>query len=215
VTELLAFSADHACVLTRLSKRQLGYWDKTGFFSPQYADENRQRPYSRIYSFRDVVGLRTIALLRNEHNVPLQELRRVGSWLKKQHRTPWASLKFYVSGKRVYFDDPRTGSRRGARPLEQTVLPIEMQEVAQEVSKAAGLLQQRQPDDVGKIIRHRYLVHNAPVLAGTRVPTSAVWNLHEAGYSRTQIIREFPRLKTGDVTAAIGYEKKFRKSRVG
>jgi uncharacterized protein (DUF433 family) len=215
VSELLAFGVDHVCLLTGLSKRQLGYWDRTRFFSPQYADENRNRPYSRIYSFRDVVGLRTISILRNTHKVPLQELRRVGSWLKKHHKAPWASLTFYVASNRVYFDDPRTGSRRGARPLEQAVLPIAMERIAKETSDAANRLRERQPDDIGKIVRHRYVVHNSPVLAGTRVPTSAVWNFHEAGYTSTQIIREFPRLEPGDIDAAVTYEQRSRKKRAG
>lgn len=208
MTEILAFSADHASVLTGLSKRQLGYWDETGFFSPQFAEPNRRQVFSRIYSFRDVVGLRTIGLLRNTHKVPLQELRKVGAWLKREYRDPWASLKFYVAAKRVYFDDPSTGTRRGARPFEQAVLPFDMQEIAQEVSKEADRLRERQSTDVGKIVRNRYLVHNAPVVAGTRIPTSAVRNLRDAGYSTRAIIREFPRLKSRDVEAALKYEKK-------
>lgn len=208
--ELLAFSSEHVSRLTSLSLRQLGYWDRTGFFSPQYADENRRRPFSRIYSFRDVVGLRTIALLRNTHKVPLQELRKLGAWLKEHHTTPWASLTFYVSSRRVYFDDPRTGTRMGARPLGQPILPFAMEKIAHEMDIAAKRLRKRAREDVGKVTRHRYVVHNAPVLAGTRIPTSAVSNLHEAGYSARAIIKEYPRLKAGDVRAAIAYEEQRR-----
>lgn len=213
--ELLAFSAEHACRLTRLSQRQLTYWDRTRFFSPQFADENRRRAYSRIYSFRDIVGLRTVAILRNEHKVPLQELRRVGAWLKKHHDAPWASLTFYVGGRRVFFDDPATGSRMGARPLGQPVFPIAMEEIARDMGEAARRLRERSTNEVGKVTQHRYVVHNAPVLAGTRVPTSAVWNLHEAGYSSRQIIREYPRLKPKDVRAAIDYEDRRAKQKAG
>ena len=207
MSELLAFGPDDVCRLTSLSRRQLGYWDRTGFFAPQYGDESRRRPFSRVYSFRDVVGLRTLAILRNEHRVPLQELRKVGTWLRKNHRTPWASLAFYVWAKRVYFDDPRTGARVGARPLGQPVLPFEMKRVAHEMNTAAQRLKERTPEDIGKVTRHRFVVHNATVLAGTRIPTSAVWNLHEAGYTTKQIIREYPRLTADDVQAAIAYEE--------
>ncbi len=61
-----AFSADQVTKLTGLSKAQLHYWDETGFFSPRYAFENWRSPYSRIYSLKDVVGLRTLSVLRKE-----------------------------------------------------------------------------------------------------------------------------------------------------
>lgn len=83
MSTIVAFTADQVCQLTELTKRQLGYWDRTAFFPPHYADGNRRRPFSRIYDFRDVVGLRTLALLRNKHNVPLQQLRKAGAWHKK------------------------------------------------------------------------------------------------------------------------------------
>ncbi len=61
---------------------------------------------------------------------------------------------------------------------------------------------------------HRYVVHNAAVLAGTRVPTAAVWNLANAGSDTDAIIREYPRLRAEDVEAALTYESK-RHARAG
>lgn len=87
MAEIAAFTAEHVCRLSGLSSRQLGYWDDTEFFSPTVLDGFRRRAFGRIYSFRDVVGLRTIAILRNVHRIPLQELRRVGAWLKERHVT--------------------------------------------------------------------------------------------------------------------------------
>jgi len=55
---ILAFSADDVCRVTGLSQRQLAYWDKTGFFAPEFASP-KERPFARVYSFRDVVGLRS------------------------------------------------------------------------------------------------------------------------------------------------------------
>lgn len=213
--QIIAFGAVHVCRLTGLSSRQLSYWDKTGFFSPQYAEDNRRRPFSRVYSFRDVVGLRTIAILRKDHLVPLQELRKVGAWLKKHHQSPWASLTFYVSGPRVFFDDPGTGTRMAARPLGHPVLPIAMERIAHEMGTAAERLRDRDANDIGRVTQSRYVVHNAPVLAGTRIPTSAVYNLHEGGLSTRAILREYPRLKRDDVEAALSYEQERQERRAG
>ena len=74
---IAAFSEASVERLTGLTSAQLRYWDKTGFFAPTYADDDRRTPYSRIYSFKDVVGLRTLGLLRRQHNVSLQHLRQV------------------------------------------------------------------------------------------------------------------------------------------
>src|SRR5919198_170047 len=62
--EVLAFSSDQVCRLRDLSPRQVRYWDETRFFSPEYAPGYARAAYSRVYSFRDVVGLSAIGLLR-------------------------------------------------------------------------------------------------------------------------------------------------------
>ena len=210
MAELLAFTAEHVCRLTGLSARQLGYWDHTQFFSPTLLDEHRGRAFGRIYSFRDVVGLRTIAILRNEHVIPLQELRKVGEWLHREHETPWASLRFALAGRTVVFMDPATGIATEPHGQGQTVLPIALEPIANEMREAATKLRERQTDQLGQIVRNRYVVHNAWVVAGTRIPTEAIWNFHRAGYDATAIIKEYPRLKAEDVRAAIEFEDKQR-----
>jgi uncharacterized protein (DUF433 family) len=213
---VLAFSADQVCRLTDLSLRQLQYWDDTGFFSPEYAPGYRHAAYSRVYSFRDVVGLSAIGLLRRKHRVPLQKLRLVGAYLHRYHDTPWASLALYVRGHEVVFRDPDNPAVfMSALSPGQEVIPIELQALAQEVGKKAESLKARRRDQLGKVERNRFVVHNKPVLAGTRVPTAAVWNLHEAGYSAGRIIEEFPRLSAEDVAAAIQYERKRKPRKAG
>jgi uncharacterized protein (DUF433 family) len=207
-TEIAAFAAEHVCRLTGLSPRQLGYWDKTDFFSPTYIDEHRHRVFGRIYSFRDVVGLRTISLLRNTHHVPLQELRRVGAWLHQRHDAPWSSLRFSLKGKAVVFHEPSSGEVVEPRGAGQGVLSIALQRIANEMKGAAEKLRQRDKSQVGKLARNRYVVHNAWVVAGTRVPTQAIWHFHEAGYSTRQIISEYPRLTPADVAKAIDFERR-------
>jgi uncharacterized protein (DUF433 family) len=207
MVELAAFTADRVCRLTGLSARQLGYWDQTAFFSPEFLDGYRKGAFGRIYSFRDLVGLRTIAVLRNEHHVPLQELRRVGEWLHARHDRPWSSLRFALRGKRVVFLDPDSSTMVEPRGAGQEVLPIALEPIANEMRGAAAGLRDRRADQLGKLARNRYVVHNAWVVAGTRIPTSAIWNFHQAGYSVDTIIREYPRLTQADVEAALDFER--------
>lgn len=213
MTTVLAFSAEDVCRLTGLTQRQLRYWDKTGFFYPRYADENRRRPFGRIYSFRDLVGLKTLALLRDR--VTLQGPRKVGAWLSERYEEPWARLRFYVAGRRVFFDEPGTGLRVAGRPpgqITSTTL-IEMEAIARDVQGQIEQHRRRDPDQVGVIVRHRYVAHNAWVMAGTRIPTSAIWAFHKAGYATEGIIGEYPRLHPHDVEAAISFEESRRQER--
>lgn len=206
--EIIAFTADHVCRLTGLSARQLSYWSDTQFFTPTLLDGHRRRAFGRIYAFRDVVGLRTIALLRKK--VPLQELRRVGEWLHthQQSETPWASLSFALAGRRVVFFDPTSGRHVEARGDGQTVMEMNLEPIANEMRVAASRLRERQTDQYGKIVRNRYVVHNAWVVAGTRVPIEGIRNFHRAGYDAAAIIKEYPRLTLEDVEAALKFENR-------
>lgn len=208
--ELAAFTAEHVCRLTGLSARQLGYWDRTEFFSPTLLDDHRRRAFGRIYSFRDVVGLRTIAILRNVHRLPLQELRRVGEWLRERHEAPWSSLTFALRGRKVVFVDPTLGVAVEPRGAGQEVLSVALEPIANDMRRAADSLRERRPEEIGRVTRNRFVVHNAWVVAGTRIPTTAIWNFHEAGFSPEEIVVEYPRLKPADVQAAIDFESRRR-----
>jgi|SRR5208282_134913 len=209
------FTADQVCSLCGISSRQLGYWNRTGFFKPRLA-EGERRPFNRIYSFRDAVGLRTIGLLRNQYHVPLPDLRRISEELKKTPDADWSKLVFFEdpiaqerkrrSSKpgrgRVYFRHPQSGEIVASSPLNQRPL-FEMREIIRNVERSLSRLNRRKPKQIGKIEQNRYVVRNEPVIAGTRITTSSIHRLHVAGYSRQAIIKEFPRLKAADVEAAL------------
>lgn len=73
--EPAAFTAEPVCRPTELSRRQLASWASTGFVRPEYEVTGR-RAFARIYSFRDLVALRTLALLGSRYHTPLQALKR-------------------------------------------------------------------------------------------------------------------------------------------
>ncbi|HXM72295.1 MAG TPA: DUF433 domain-containing protein [Candidatus Dormibacteraeota bacterium] len=201
------YSPDQVRRLTGLSARQLSYWDKTGFFQPALPNDDGER-FGRVYSFQDLVGLRVIALMRQR--VPLQELRRVGAWLD-EHRDSWAGRQFWIRGRRVYWDDD-IGQRVGTRQPQQVEMRIEMDAVSQDMRAAIAAFRKRDPAQVGQLERRRYTVGNDQVIAGTRIPTRAIWQMHRAGYSRKAIRTEFPRLTDRDIAAALESEEHRRAS---
>jgi uncharacterized protein (DUF433 family) len=210
---MTAFTADQVCRLTGLSARQLAYWDREGFFPPEYFSDPRKK-FGRIYSFRDVVGLRALAQLRAKR-VSLQHLRELGLWLSENltGEKPWSSLKFYVMGKQVLFRDPRTDSVTSSRPRGQRVFEHVVSEIADDVRGAIEQLRRRTPAQIGSITSSRNILHKKPIIAGTRIPTDAVWDFSQAGYDVDAIIREYPDLTREDVERALEFERSRREQK--
>jgi uncharacterized protein (DUF433 family) len=204
-----AFSADHVVSLTGLSKGQLRYWDRTGFFKPRFLAENPRNPYNRIYSFKDVVGLKTLGILRKRYGIPLQQLRKVAERLA-QYGDPWARLVLYVDRKEIHFKEPESQRVRGVLSGQFSSLPLES--IIHEVKAESAKLKERNVAQFGCVVRHRYVMHNARVIAGTRIPTRTIWRFHEAGYSVADILREYPMLTDKDVRAAIQSEQNAAKA---
>jgi uncharacterized protein (DUF433 family) len=199
------FGEEHVERLTGLSKRQLRAWDRRGFFVPHYAYENRRSPYSRVYSFRDVVGLRTIAVLLKEHRVSIRQLMRVAKELSSRGYRDWAQLRLYVVKREVHFQDPTSKAVESVWSGQLAMLPII--DVINDVTERADMLQRRTKEQHGQIERHRFVVRNSPVVAGTRIPTATIRRFHEAGYSADQILEEYPSLTLEDVKAALKFEE--------
>jgi DNA-binding transcriptional MerR regulator len=195
-----AFSADQVVKLTGLTIRQLAYWDSLKFFQPQYASDDRRSPYSRIYSFKDVVGLRTLSVLKTKHKCSLPHLREVAKKLSTYSITPWADLTLYVWKRKVYFKPPEIPQTQGVLDGQYMLLPISS--VMEDVRRDAERLRHRAPEQIGKIEKRRYLSHQAEVISGTRIRVATILHFLEAGYSNAAILKEYPSLTEADIEAA-------------
>lgn len=195
---LAAFSIDHAARVTGLSNARLTRWDKEGFFSPEYLDDaDRGNPYARVYSFTDLVGLRTLAILVDRHKIPLRELRETYPELAKQVKHPWSEKELSVWKKKVVWKDSDNVPRD--RHGQIVGKHIELRTIASEVAEKAEALRNRNKALHGTTERHRYIAHNAEVIAGTRIPVKAIHSFIDAGYSDRQIMDEYPSLTKADV----------------
>lgn len=204
-TVLMAFTVDQASRLSGITRPQLASWDRSGFFRPSFADQNRRLSYSRLYTFRDVACLRVLHVLRNESRVPLNELRAVKEQLAHLGDDLWANTTLYVLNRRVIFDNPET-RRREEVVTGQGIVNIPLEVVTDQLHEQAAKLRKRDSDSIGRIERRRGVVQNQPVIAGTRIAVDAVRSFHEAGYSIEDIIVEFPSLTRDDVESALGYD---------
>lgn len=197
---LTAFTEEHVLRLTGLSSARLRYWRRTGFFTPSAPEA----AFGRFYSFPDVVALKTLRLLRDRHEVPLQHLRQVAAKLPHLGQHVWHRCTIYLLGRRVVLKEP------GSTVPEEVVagqytLAIPLRRVADEARRDTKRLMERRRRQIGKVEVVRGVVGQAPILAGTRIPVAAIRNFADAGFSPEQIIREYPDLTVEDVRAALSY----------
>lgn len=200
-----AFTEDQVTRLTGVSKRQMRYWARDGFFVPSI-DLSGSGISQRLYSFRDLVSLKVLAALRNKAGVSLLHLRDVKKRLNHLGEGLWASTTLYVLGKRIVFENDADGHREDV-VSGQAVLAIPLRIVTGEMEEAVGALRRRDPDDYGRVARKRSVAQNQPVLAGTRIPVRAVKDFHDAGYSVDEIKQQYPSLTEADIRAAIAFEE--------
>ncbi len=205
------FTVEQVVALTGLSKWRLSHWSAIDFFKPEVSE--RDGRHVALYSFRDVVGLRVLAILRDEHRVSLGALQQVGEWLQDRYEQPWSTLRFFVAGREVFFRDPSTDTTISATSIGQTAIPIELEPIAERMRASVSKMRARTKETRGKIEQQRGVVGHAPKIAGTRVPTAAIWSYFEAGRTPRAILREYPELSIADINAAIAYEKDRRAKR--
>lgn len=200
-TVLAAFSEEQTARLTGISQTQLRYWDRTGFFIPSLAYEDRRSAYSRVYSFRDIACLRVINALRNDAKVPLPHLRDVKEKLSHLGEDLWSKTTLYVLNKKVIFS--ADGERKEEVVSGQVILQIPLKVVSGSVQEAVKTLLKREQKSIGKIERHRNIAGNQEVIAGTRIAVRSIKAFSDAGYSVEQIQKEYPTLTRDDIAAAL------------
>ena len=199
------FSEEMTSRLTGVSVRQLRYWDSDSFFSPGFGYEDRSKPYSRLYSFRDLVALKVLNGLRNEVKVPLAHLREVKEKLLSLGEKLWGETVLYVHNKRVVFTNPGTDKLEEV-VSGQGILQIPLLVASSNMREAIKLLNQRKPETIGKFEKRRNIADNQLVIMGTRIPVENIKAFAAQGYSVDKIKLEYPTLTEEDIRAAINYD---------
>lgn len=116
-------------------------------------------------------------------------------------------MRFAVHDGHVAFVDPSSEASLVGPEPGQAGGVYDLQAVADDVERRVGWLSGRLPEEIGRVERHPDVLHNAWVVAATRIPTSIIYELHLAGYRTADILGEYPRLTQADVRAAIAHEE--------
>ena len=150
-----------------------------------------------------------LAVLAGETST--RSLRKLGEYLHAQFKEPWSTLRFWLADGEIQFDDPATGRRfSGRRPGQTVAKPVyrDVRKVEASMRAKVANLRKRNSAQMGKLTSARGVAGGNKVLAGTRVPTEAIWRFHKAGYDVPRIREQYPDLSDADVKAAIEYESK-------
>ena len=100
---MMGFTTKQVAVFTRLTSRQLNYFDTTGLLTPSVQPAQGRGTY-RLYSFRDVVALRLVAKLRHQ-GVSLQAIRKAVDYLRAMEQTALPASILAINGDDVALVD--------------------------------------------------------------------------------------------------------------
>ena len=207
---IAALTEENITRITGLSQGQLRAWDKRGFFVPRHAYDDRSRAYSRIYSFKDAVGLKTIAVLRNRYQLSLSRLLKVAEELSLRGFQHWADTKLYVVKKEVYFQHPGTDKVESLKTGQFAILNVI--DVLKDVQDTVIQLKKRDETQIGRVQRNRFVAHNTWVISGTRIPTSTIRRYLDAGFDENHVLKEYPTLTLEDIRGAMQHEVALKKA---
>jgi len=197
-----AFSEEQVSKLTSLSRGQLRSWNKRGFIRPEFkVGDNPRRPYTYIYSFKDLLKLRVLNQLRNVHSVQMKELERVERALEGLGDDKWTSQRLWVANRKVVFQEPESLRKREIAS-KQFVAEIALEVVVSDARNDIARMNERTDAEAGDTVKKRYLHSSERVFTGTRIPVSAVIGYLDAGFSDKQIMKRLPEIKRGDIEAA-------------
>lgn len=197
-----AFSEEQVSKLTMLSRGQLRGWNRRNFISPEFkVGDNPRKPYTFIYSFKDLLKLRVLNQLRNVFSVPMHELERVERELAHMGDDKWTSQKLWVSNRKVVFEEPESRRKREVAS-GQFVAEIALEVVTSNARDDIQKLNRRNGGEVGIISRKKHVHSSEAVFAGTRIPVAAILDYVRAGYQDGDILDRFPSLEIGDIEVA-------------
>jgi uncharacterized protein (DUF433 family) len=193
---IAAFTPEQAEQITGVSRKRLSEWYRKGLLTPRYVDDG-WLGVKYLYSFRDLVTLRTLLVLRETYNIPLEQLREVNEFFQQHSNDPWAALTLYVFGREVLFDEPTLRVRLAAAQSGQEAIPFPIAPVIDWARENIHPFVERTPDEIGYLVRRGRRLY----IAGTRIPADAVWDYLDNGYTEEDVLRSYSTLTLEDVQA--------------
>ena len=190
---LVVFTLDRVVRLTGFSVSQLSYWSRTGLSEP--AVERRLTPHRavRLYSYDDVLSLLIIRALQDQ-KISTRYVRQIVEHIRRQG-FKMGELQFAIAGSRVHFKTPEGEWEDADRPQPVLTQILDLKPLRARLAAAT----ERDPGLVGKTERRRGAMGSKELVAGTRIPVSAVEHFLARGIAVSEILEAYPQLQERDV----------------
>lgn len=139
---MMGFTTSQVKTLTGLTTRQINYFDQTGLLHPSLQQAHGKGTV-RYYSFRDLIALKTIAVLRQNGGISLQTIRRAVEQIQHIEGRLLSEVVFTVMGDDVVEvvekGDPVSLARSLVRnPGQLLYMFIDIATITQEVQHAVS-----------------------------------------------------------------------------
>ena len=209
-----AYTADRAAALSGVPKSTVHYWARKEYLVPSVSAER-----TKLWSFADLMGIRTIYWLRqpkraNGLDIPrttmravrhaLDALRDLDLDLFEKDRVTIAVTR---AGE-VVVDDPSVPLHAvGGQLLDREIIDLILPFQTDEGTFGPNLTC---PRDSVRIVPRK--LSGSPHIVGTRIETSALFALHRRGFHEEKVRRLYPVLSGRAVADAVDLEKQLSRN---
>jgi uncharacterized protein (DUF433 family)/DNA-binding transcriptional MerR regulator len=202
----MAFPVPIASVLTGATVRQLAYWRKhTGSAAPLLVPEGK-RSGRYLYSWADVVALRSIVYLRQEKSLP--RIRQAVAFLRRLEADQWMHLAAYrlISTPSSILVQTPSGQlldleRQPGTVLEEVLMRDVLDPFETHDGKMVPALRSPRP----RIAVNPAILGGYPMIAGTRVPFDVVAALAEDDLEPDEIAEVYPSVDREAIGDAVSF----------
>src|SRR4051794_16383788 len=159
---LMVYTFPQVEQLAGLSRETITRWKKLGIFVPELPQNMvLDGPYRRVFSFGDVVSLRTLSTLRREHRVKLSALGKAGMYLRRHADRSLTDVRIWVIDRQVVFREPaadRSGDDLGHN--KQAFDVVDVDRIAKDVETDSAIYRVREPSTRGHIAQDPNIMGN-------------------------------------------------------
>jgi uncharacterized protein (DUF433 family) len=202
----MAFPVPITSVLTGATVRQLAYWRKhTRSAQPLLVPEGK-RAGRYLYSWADVVALRSIVYLRQEKSLP--RIRRAVATLRRLEEDEWTHLSAYrlIRTPRSILVKTPSGQLLDLEQQPGTVVDeVLMRDVLEPFRTESGRVVPALDRPRPRIAVNPSVLGGYPVIAGTRVPFDVVAALADDDLAPEEIADVYPSIDREAIGDAVSF----------
>jgi len=221
---LPAYSVAEAAHYLRMPEGTLRSW-VVGRWYPVAGQAKRSRPLIQLddpqkqyLSFINLVEAHALAAIRRRHGVRLPKVRRALDYVQRQFKIerPLIDQTFQTDGLDLFverYGDLINASREGQQAMKEIIsvylkrierdakgLPIKLYPFTRDTESDAA-----PKTDPRVVVMNPSVSFGRPVIAGTGIPVSSIYERYKAGDSVAELAQDF-NLETGAVEEAIRCE---------